>query len=403
MNQQIDCIPSGREHPESDTVKRDTQRGPVLVATSAFGLEAVVRREIEALGYDGLTVSDGRICFEAPVEAIPRCNLWLRSADRLFVRLGEFGATTFDELFEGTKALPWEDWITRDGVFTVTGKSVKSTLGSVRACQSIVKKAIVERLKSKYCIDWFPETGASFTVQISMLRDTASLSIDSSGEGLHKRGYRRKTVEAPIRETLAAALISLSFWKPGRILLDPFCGSGTIPIEAAMAGRNMAPGLNRKFASEEWPIVPRRAWKAAREEARDLVKPNLPVKILGSDRDASCVASARENAAAAGVSDDIDFNVKALSEIWIDKQFGIVIANPPYGHRIGEFQDLNKTYLDFFKMFKKKSGWSVYVITGDTHFPNYYKKEPDRVRKLFNGKMEVAFYQFFGDKPPDED
>lgn len=383
-------------------VARGAETGPVLVATSAFGLEAVIRREVEALGYSDISGSDGRVCFTAPVEAIPRCNLWLRSADRLFIRLGEFNAVTFEELFEGTKAQPWENWITRDGVFTVTGKSVKSTLGSVRACQSIVKKAIVERLKSKYHIEWFPETGAAFTVQISMLRDTATLSIDTSGEGLHKRGYRKTTVEAPIRETLAAGLISLSFWKSGRILMDPFCGSGTIPIEAALIGRNIAPGLGRRFASEEWPVIPAAAWKSARQEARDLIGPPLELKILASDREASCIEAGRENAESAKVGVDIEFSVKSLSEIWIDKQFGIVITNPPYGYRIGEFQDLNKTYLDFYRMFKKKSGWSIYVITGDTHFPRYFKKEPDRVRKLFNGKLEVTFFQFFGEKPPPE-
>ncbi|HEB64109.1 MAG TPA: class I SAM-dependent RNA methyltransferase [Chloroflexi bacterium] len=372
-----------------------------LIATCAFGLETVVKWEVQALGYENLRLSNGKVEFDAPLEDIPRFNLWLRSADRLLLKMGAFRAVTFDELFEQTKALPWEAWITPQGRFTVLGKSVKSALGSVRACQSIVKKAIVERLKSAYHLEWLPETGPDFTVQVALLKDEATLTIDTSGTGLHRRGYRVQSVAAPLRETMAAALVQLSFWKPERLLLDPMCGSGTILIEAALLGRNIAPGLKRRFASEEWPRIPARAWKEARRDARDAVRRDLSLEIFGYDADAQAVAAARRNAEAAGVAGDITFEQKDIHDLWIDRQYGIVITNPPYGIKMGDFQQMNAIYITLNKMFRKKKGWSLYVITADKKFPDYFKRaRPDRVRKLYNGPIQVQYYQYYGEKPP---
>jgi putative N6-adenine-specific DNA methylase len=315
--------------------------------------------------------------------------------------MGEFKAVTFDELFEQTKALPWEDWITKDGQFTVTGKSVKSTLGSIRACQSIVKKAVVERLKEKYHTEWFEESGPAYTVQIAMLQDIATLTIDTSGSGLNKRGYRNKAGEAALRETLAAALVQLSFWNQDRLLIDPMCGSGTIPIEAAMIGRNRAPGLKRQFASETWPIFAANTWKEARQAARATIDQEADLQIFGYDIDPAMVSVAKNNARIAGVGRDIVFAEKDVKELWIDQQYGVLISNPPYGRKLGNFQEINQIYISLHKTFRKKLGWSVYIVTADKKFPNYFKRaRPDRVRKLFNGPLEVNYYQYFGQRPP---
>ncbi len=304
-----------------------------LIATTAFGLERVVKSEVLALGFDQIKVSEGRIEFEANIQDIPTANLWLRSADRVLLKIGEFGAVTFDELFEQTRALPWETWITRDGKFDVNGKAVKSILGSVRACQSIVKKAVVERLKEAYHVDWFSETGADFTIQIAMLKDVALLTIDTSGAGLHKRGYREEFIEAPLKETLAAALVQLSFWTKDRLLIDPMCGSGTILIEAAMIGRNIAPGLRRSFASEQWPIVGRDIWQEARSTAKEAIKPAGELQIYGYDIDEESIWACQTNARNAGVDGDIIFEQKDIRDLWIDQQYGVLISNPPYGMR----------------------------------------------------------------------
>src|SRR5512136_879002 len=272
-----------------------------LIATATFGLEKVVKNEVLALGFENIKVSEGKVEFEATLGDIPVANLWLRCADRVLLKIGEFEALTFDELFEKTKALPWEDFITEDGRFDVNGKAVKSTLGSIRACQSIVKKAVVERLKERYNREWFEETGPEFTIQISMLKDVATLTIDTSGAGLHKRGYREAGGEAPLKETLAAGLVLLSFWNADRILMDPMCGSGTILIEAAMIARHMAPGLKRGFASEKWPAICESYWREARLAARDSVFPDRQLRIFGYDIDEKCIAACRVNAANAGV------------------------------------------------------------------------------------------------------
>lgn len=371
-----------------------------LIATTKFGLEMIVKQEVQALGFDEIVVSDGRIEFEATLADIPKANLWLRAADRVLLKIAEFPAHTFDDLFEQTTALPWEEWITRDGRFTVNAKSHKSALKSARSCQSIVKKAVVERLKSAYQIDWFPETGAEFTIQLALVRNSALLTLDTSGVGLHKRGYREEAGEAPLKETFAAGLVQLSFWQPDRLLLDPMCGSGTILIEAALMGRNIAPGLHREFAAEGWPIIPAEAWAQAREEAQNAILPSGNLQLQGSDSDPASIEIARSNAAKAGVADDIAFEVKDVKKVWIDREYGIMITNPPYGIRLSEYQDLNAIYLALNKMFRKKDGWSIYVLTADKKFPDFFKRaKPDRVRKLYNGTIETNFYQYYGRKP----
>ena len=371
-----------------------------LMAIFSFGLEAIVKRELQALGFDQLTVANGKVEFEARAEDISRANLWLRCADRVLLKMGEFKALTFDELFEGTKALPWDEWITRDGQFTVTGKSVKSTLGSVRACQSIVKKAVVERLKKEHKTDWFEETGPEFTIQVSMLKEVATLTIDTSGSGLNKRGYRLQAGEAALKETLAAALVQLSFWNKERLLIDPMCGSGTILIEAALLGRNIAPGLNRHFASEDWPSIPQNIWQAARKNAREVIDKKSELQLYGYDIDPAMIEASKANAKRAGVGGDIVFEQKDIIDLWIDKQYGVIISNPPYGIKLGEFRELNEIYISIHKTFKKKSGWSVYILTADKKFPDYFKRaKPDKVRKLYNGSIEVNYYQYFGEKP----
>ena len=371
-----------------------------LIATLTFGLEAIVKREVQALGFENITVADGKVEFEATPQDIPTANLWLRSADRVLLKMGQFEALTFDELFEQTKALPWEQWITEDGKFMVTGKAIKSTLGSVRACQSIVKKAVVERLKTAYNTDWFAETGPDFTIQVSMLKDVATLTIDTSGSGLHRRGYRQTTGEAPLKETLAAALVQLSFWNKERLLIDPMCGSGTILIEAALLARNIAPGLNREFASEQWPIIPQHIWRNARRAARKAINNTGDLQLFGYDIDAESITASQANAKRAGVGDDIVFAQQDIRDLWIDQQYGIIISNFPYGMKLSDFKELNQLYISINKTFKKKKGWSLYILTADKKFPDYFKRSwPNRTRKLYNGTIEVNYYQYYGDKP----
>lgn len=370
-----------------------------LIATATFGLEAIVKREVEALGFTDIKVENGRVIFSAEVEDIPKANLWLRSADRVLLLVGEFKALSFDELFEKTKALPWGDWITEDGEFTVTGKSIKSKLYSVPDCQSIVKKAVVDKMRAKYKTEWFEETGARHTIQVALLKDIATLTIDTSGTGLHKRGYREAAVEAPLKETLAAALVQLSFWKHDRVLLDPFCGSGTIAIEAAMLGRNIAPGLNRKFASEEWESIPKEAWKQARVEAFKAMKNDRELKIYASDMDKGAIDIAKDNAFKAGVDDCIDFKVRKFSTINIKNSFGVIITNPPYGERIGEKIEVDELYKEMGREFKELRTWSKYIITSEEDFEKLYGKRASRKRKLYNGRIKVDYYQYFGVRP----
>lgn len=372
-----------------------------LIATAKFGLEMLVKQELQALGYDDLQVSNGRVQFQATLADIPKTNLWLRTADRVLLKMAEFKTTDFDHLFEQTKALPWEEWITEDGKFTVNATAVKSQLQSERTLQAIGKKAVVERLKNHYQTEWFAETGAEFTIQITIHKDVALLTLDTSGVGLHKRGYRAEAGAAPLKETLAAALVSLSYWNPERLLIDPMCGSGTILIEAALMARNIAPGLKRTFASEEWPNIPASFWQEAREEAETAVTTSPPLQLFGTDSDPASIKIAQQNAKKAGVGADIQFAQKDVRDLWIDQQYGILISNPPYGRRLAEFKDVNQIYISLNKTFRKKRGWSVYILTADKQFPNYFKRaKPNRVRKLYNGNIQVNYYQYYGDKPP---
>lgn len=371
-----------------------------LIATTTFGLEAVVRRELEDLGYKDLVTENGKITFKATERDIPIVNLWLRSADRVLLKMGDFRATTFEELFEKTKSLPWDEWITEDGEFTVEGKSVNSKLYSISDSQAIVKKAVVEKMKTRYNRDWFEETGPKFTIEVSLLKDIATLTIDTSGPGLHKRGYRSHSVEAPLKETLAAALIQLSYWNRDRLLLDPFCGSGTIPIEAAMIGKNMAPGLNRNFASEEWPRVKKEYWHDARRNAWDMMYKDHKLRILASDIDKNAIEVAKENAYNIGLEEDISFTTKDVRDLKLKDNYGVIICNPPYGERIGEKREVNRLYRDMGEIFKRLDTYSIYILTSEEDFENLYGKKADRKRKLYNGRIKVDYYQYYGPRPP---
>lgn len=371
-----------------------------LIATATFGLEAVVRREIEALGYRILQAEDGKITFQGDERALVRANLWLRSADRVLLKMGQFTATTFEELFQQTKALPWEEWIPADGTFPVNGTSVKSKLHSVPDCQAIVKKAIVERLKETYPVERFPETGAAYAVKATLLSDRVTLTIDSSGPGLHKRGYRVRDVAAPIKETLASALVSLSFWKAGRLLVDPLCGSGTIPIEAAMLARNIAPGLSRGFAAEGWDAVPALLWKEERAAAFRAIDQDADVRILASDIDPKAVAAARANAEEAGVDDCIEFSVAPVQSLAAGEPYGVVVCNPPYGERIGEQTQIRDIYRALARLLEENPTWSLYLVTSDKGFEAAFRDKPaDRRRKLYNGRIEITYFQYYGEKP----
>ncbi len=371
-----------------------------LIATSTFGLEAVVKRELLDLGYKDLKVDNGKVTFKATERDIPKTNLWLRSADRVLLKMGEFKATTFDELFEKTKELPWDEWITEDGEFTVEGKSVNSQLFSISDCQAIVKKAVVEKLKNKYHREWFEETGAKFTIEVSLLKDIATLTIDTSGEGLHKRGYRLKSVKAPLKETLAAALVQLSYWNKDRLLIDPFCGSGTIPIEAAMIGKNIAPGLNRNFASEGWPRVKKEYWQDARREAWDVMLLGERLNILASDIDEKAIKIAKKNAEIIALEEDIKFIRADFRDLDIQEEYGVIITNPPYGERIGEKKEIEQLYIDMGNKFRKLDTFSIYVLTSNEDFEKLYGKVADRRRKLYNGRIKVDYYQYYGPRPP---
>jgi putative N6-adenine-specific DNA methylase len=371
-----------------------------LIATATFGLEKVVAREIEALGYSGIQVENSRVSFVADEQAVPRCNLWLRSADRVLIKVGDFFAVSFEELFEKTKALPWEQWLKVDACFPVEGKSVNSKLFSISDCQAIVKKAIVERLKQTYHKQWFDESGPKYTIEVALLKDQVTLTIDTSGAGLHKRGYRKLSSQAPLKETLAAAMIALSYWNPDRILIDPLCGSGTIPIEAAMIGLNMAPGLNREFAAEHWPQIPAELWETARKEANDAIVRDRKLKIIGTDIDEEVISMARYHRKLAGLDEQIHLQRLPLTELRSSYKYGCVICNPPYGERIGEVKEVEALYREMRQVFNKLDTWSFYILTAYPRFESLYGKPADRRRKLYNGRLECQFYQYYGPRPP---
>ncbi len=369
-----------------------------LIATATFGLEAVVRREVEALGYKVIRSEDGKITYLGDERAIVRSNLWLRSADRVLVKMAEFQALEFEELFQQAKGLNWEEWIPLDGKFTVVGTSVKSKLHSVPSCQGIVKKAIVERLKETYGVEHFEETGAEYTIKITILKDRVTLTLDSSGSGLHKRGYRVMEGDAPIKETLAAAMVQLSFWKAGRILVDPCCGSGTIPIEAAMIGLNIPPGLNRKFAAEAWHNIPSEYWKEERKQAFEGILQE-ELQIYGEDNDPKAIEAAKENALEAGVDFAINFSVQDVNSLRREEKSGVIITNPPYGERMGDQKSIQRVYQGLKDFMAENPTWSLFLITSDKSAEETVMgRLADRRRKLYNGRIEVTYYQFHGDK-----
>lgn len=375
-----------------------------LIATATFGLESVVKREIEKLGYKVTKTEDAKITYIADERGIVRSNLWLRCADRVLLKMGEFKAETSEELFQQTKAIEWEQWIPADGKFTVNCTTVKSKLRSEPACQKTVKKAIVDRLGEVYVMSHLPETGAEYTVKATILKDRVTLTIDTSGSGLHKRGYRVKNVPAPMKETLAAALVQLSFWKKGRLLIDPFCGSGTIAIEAAMYERNIAPGLAREFASQGWSAIPEEIWKEERKNAYSAIDYDADVRIMASDIDKKAVEAAMANAEEAGVDDCIEFAAADFNKLSVSEKYSVIICNPPYGERIGDKAQMQKAYAHMKKLMEYDPTLSAYVITADKDIEEAIKpREPDRRRKLYNGRIETCYYQYYGQRPPKQD
>lgn len=373
-----------------------------LVAPCHFGLEAVLKREIYDLGYEIIQVEDGRVTFEGDAEAICRANIFLRTAERVLIKVGRFRATTFEELFQGIKALPWENYIPEDGKFWVTkASSIKSKLFSPSDIQSIVKKAMVERMKSHYEKQWFEESGAPYPVRIFLLKDEVTVTLDTTGESLHKRGYRTMTSKAPLSETLAAALLMLTPWKKDRILVDPFCGSGTFPIEAAMIAANIAPGMNREFLAEKWKnIVDRQLWYDAVEEAQEQIDTDIEVDIQGFDIDPDVVKAARENAKRAGVEKLIHFQQRPVNELRHPKKYGFIITNPPYGERLEDKADLPELYGQIGSVYNALDSWSMYLITSYEDTERYIGRKADKNRKIYNGMLKTYFYQYMGPKPP---
>ena len=373
-----------------------------LVAPCHFGMEAVLKREILDLGYEIGQVEDGRVTFLGDLEAVAYANVFLRTTERILIKVGKIHAETFDELFEGTKALPWEDYIPEDGKFWVAkANSIKSKLFSPSDIQSIMKKAMVERLKTVYHRERFEETGAEYPIRVSILKDEVLIGLDTSGVSLHKRGYRQMTAPAPITETLASALILFTPWKKDRILVDPFCGSGTFPIEAAMLAANMAPGMKRHFLAEKWEnLIPIRHFEDAREEAADLVDLSVETDIQGYDIDGEIIKAARANARMAGVEQLIHFQQRPVSELSHPKKYGFVITNPPYGERLEEKKNLPALYKEMGDAFRRLDSWSEYVITAYEDAEKYIGRKADKNRKIYNGMMKTYFYQFLGPRPP---
>ena len=364
--------------------------------------DGILKKEILDLGYEIVRVEDGRVTFAGDEDAICRANIFLRTAERILLKVGQLHAVTFDELFEGIKALPWENYIPSDGKFWVAkASSVKSKLFSPSDIQSIVKKAIVERLKGVYSLQWFPETGAEYPIRISFMKDEAVVCLDTTGLSLHKRGYRTMVSKAPIKETLAAALLMLTPWHKDRILVDPFCGSGTFPIEAAMMAANIAPGMNRSFTAEKWTnFVGRKYWYGAIDEANDLVDDQIETDIQGYDIDGDIIKAARQNAREAGVDHLIHFQQRPLSELSHPKKYGFIVSNPPYGERLEEKSHLPALYTEIGDRFLELDSWSMYLITSYEDAEKYIGKKADKNRKIYNGMLKTYYYQFLGPKPP---
>ena len=373
-----------------------------LIAPCHFGLESGLKREVLDLGYEIASVEDGRVTFYGDMEALVRANIFLRTAERVLLKAGSFKASSFEELFDKTKALPWEQWIPADGKFWVAkASSIKSKLFSPSDIQSIMKKAIVKRLQEKYHIEWFQETGAEYPIRVFLMKDIVTIGIDTSGSSLHKRGYRKTAGKAPISETLAAALIMLTPWKKDRILVDPFCGSGTFPIEAAMMAANIAPGMNRSFTAEKWNnLIPKKLWYEAINEANDLVDDSVEVDIQGYDIDRDMVRIARHNAREAGVDHLIHFQERAVKDLSHPKKYGFLITNPPYGERLEEKEALPDIYRALGDAYRQLDSWSAYLITSYEDTEKYMGRKADKNRKIYNGMLKTYYYQFLGPKPP---
>ena len=373
-----------------------------LLVPCHFGLEAGLKREIYDLGYEITKVEDGRVTFEGDEEAICRANIFLRTAERVMIQVGRFKATTFEELFQGIKNLPWEEYIPEDGKFWVKkASSINSKLFSPSDIQSIAKKAMVERMKQKYHKEWFKEDGAAYPVRIFLLKDEVTVALDTSGDSLHKRGYRTMTSKAPLTETLAASLIMLTPWRKDRILVDPFCGSGTFPIEAAMIAANVAPGMNRDFTAEEWTnLIDRKLWYECVKEAEDMIDTTVKVDIQGYDIDGDVIKAARENAKRAGVEHMIHFQQRAVADLSHPKKYGFIITNPPYGERLEDKADLPELYTQIGQAYQRLDSWSMFLITSYTDTEKYIGRKADKNRKIYNGMLKTYFYQFLGPKPP---
>jgi len=372
-----------------------------LAATCAFGLETVVARELKDLGAVDVQQDNGSVRFRGDLDLICRGNLWLRSADRLWIHLGRFRATTFEDLFQGVKALPWGDLLSKDSAFPVDGASHESQLSSVPACQAVSKKAIVEAMKGRWKTDWFAETGATFRVRVSIVRDEVTVAVDTSGRGLHRRGYRKLTAEAPLRETLAAGLVLLSVWNAERLLVDPFCGSGTIPIEAALIGLKRAPGLRRAFASEDWPFLGKARWKRAREEAEDAFDRSARLDIHGYDADPEVLSLARYHLRESGLDDrGIDFQQRRVQDFSTKRRYGVIVTNPPYGERMSQLGEVEGLYRELGRVMAPHDTWSTFVLTSHPRFDRLFGQSVTRKRKLYNGMIQCTYYQFLGQKPP---
>ncbi len=373
-----------------------------LVAPCHFGLEAVLKREIIDLGYDVSQVEDGRVTFLGNEEAVCRANVFLRTAERILIKIGSFHAETFEELFQGTKSLPWEEYIPKDGKFWVAkAGSVKSKLFSPSDIQSVMKKAMVERLKDAYGIHWFEEDGEDFPIRVFLMKDEVTVGLDTTGDSLHKRGYRKLAAKAPIAENLAAALIMLTPWRGDRILVDPFCGSGTFPIEAALMAANIAPGMNRFFTAKNWPhIVEGNLWQDTVDEAKEMVDLDVETDIQGFDIDGDIVAAARENARLAGVEKLIHFQKRGVEELSHAKKYGFIITNPPYGERMEGKEQLPALYRTIGERYRQLDAWSLYVITAYENAERDIGRKADKNRKVYNGMIKTYFYQFMGPKPP---
>ena len=373
-----------------------------LIAPCHFGLEAVLKREILDLGYEISEVEDGRVTFYGDADAICRANIFLRTAERILLKVGSFRAVTFEELFDKTKELSWEDYIPQNGKFWVAkAASVKSKLFSTSDIQSIMKKAMVRRMQECYCVEWFPENGASYPVRVFLMKDIVTVGIDTTGISLHKRGYREVSGKAPITETLAAALIMLTPWRKDRILVDPFCGSGTFPIEAAMMAANIAPGMNRSFLSEKWDnLIAKKNWYDVIDEANDMICDDVEVDIQGYDVDSSVIKIARRNAREAGVDHLIHFQERDVKDLNHPKKYGFIITNPPYGERLEDKKDLPDLYRAFGESFKRLDSWSAYMITSYDDAERYFGRKADKNRKIYNGMLKTYYYQFLGPKPP---